>query len=308
MQKKKLVLLIALFITITAMISSVFAQNFSDRLPNSFDDSFQQTWPGFSSNLTISNPVFNLNTSQASSSTPWSTQWNNSLNVVTYSGSAFATSSSSSFSPNISSTSSLSSLSLPWVDYRSNISTTQSGGFAGFLPIQTSGINMQNQVVGKDTIYSNINPFAAGIYALRDNATSGAVLDREVLGDNAMYTADGQKFYGTASYYNPYSSSHWFLPEQTTSVSSESTIVGGVVVGTETYTSVYVPPTVPSSIFSMLPAYSYGYNNPSAYPGVGGQIEPDILVDENELINSEQGVDADLVDDYSANNLGLSMP
>ena len=67
MYKQTLVLIIVIWITILATISIIFAQS----LPNQFDDSYK-AWPGFSSNFTNSNPIFNLNVSQSSSATPWS--------------------------------------------------------------------------------------------------------------------------------------------------------------------------------------------------------------------------------------------
>ncbi len=113
------------------------------------------------------------------------------------------------------------SITTPWFHYDSAV--TASSGFgivptmAGYMPLMSSAYTSTSNAYGTPTIWSlSGNRAYEGQMALVANAPYSAQMDR-YLGDNVMYTAQGMPFYGTASYFNPYSTSNWFFPARSTS-------------------------------------------------------------------------------------------
>jgi hypothetical protein len=278
---KKIVGLL-LFIVLLVATSNLFAQNFQFSetwLPRVLDENTARLQPAYTSGTTITTPVFGYNANQSYLVGPFSSQSNQDILMTTYTGSSFGTFQRSTVNPLGSTSSTFSELKLPWVTVSTNISASQNVGTMGFIPVQSASVKIQSQVSSEDNPYAGMNPHVAGIYALRDNAVAGFALDK-VLAEQPMYTGDGQKYYGTASYYNPYNESGYYFSNQNTTSIDQVTTVGGVPIESVSYRSTYYPdnyyPSYPES--SYIPTYNYGTHNTGIYSSVS--TYPTVMDDE----------------------------
>ncbi|MGA1869414.1 MAG: hypothetical protein ACMUJM_12820 [bacterium] len=277
MRNKIFTLFIFICIIICAASNILFAQafNFESSPPRLLDETTASLWPIFSSNVSVSNPVFNLNAHESLLAGSWASRSSEDLLISTYTGSYFGTSQTSSFNPLGGTTTVFSELTLPWVSLSTNITTSQSIGTMGFVPVESSAVKIQYQVSSQDNPYANMNPYVAGVYALQENAAAGLALDR-VLAEKPLYTASGQRYYGTASYYNPYSTSGYFFPEQTSTSVNQMTTVGGIPIKRLSYQSSYYPKDpYPAGID--YPVYYYGYGNTGASSSSASTSYPTVM-------------------------------
>jgi hypothetical protein len=95
---------------------------------------------------------------------------------------------------------------LPWSTFSADVSTSY--GLVGMIP--ATGYSASSLSLGTPTAFSSLGRYGEGVANLVAYAPISAQMDR-ALGDNPMYTAEGMKFYGTASYFNTYSPSNWFF-------------------------------------------------------------------------------------------------
>ncbi|MGA1824179.1 MAG: hypothetical protein ACMUIP_05890 [bacterium] len=293
---------LSIVIALLVTTSNLFAQSyqFSDSWPpRVLNENTASLWPAYTSGATITTPIFNYNANQSYLVGPFSSQSNEDTLITTYTGSSFGTFQRSSFNPLGTTSSTFSELKLPWVTVSTNISTSQNVGSIGFVPVQSASVKIQSQVSSQDNPYAGMNPHVAGIYALRDNALAGFALDK-VLAEKPMYTGDGQKYYATASYYNPYNDSGYYFSNQTSTYIDQVTTVAGVPVESVSYRSNYYPnatyyPSHPD--MSYIPTYYYGthntgiYANSSNYPTM---LDEEVIAEEIEERAGDTNEEEDL--------------